>query len=121
MTDPIRPFINLIESIAGAGSSQKNRDVSSQRTAGKATNVASSAIAAVPFSERLATRLSVIDRHDRKRRRQAFVELALLSELGQQIAVDHAMGELVDKVSSIIAADHQMTAELDDILDSVGS
>jgi len=119
MTDPIRPFINFIESIANAGAAKTHETASPKKVGNQQNSSPSSGATALTFSERLAARLAVIDRNDRKRRRQAFVELALLSELGEQLVLDHAMAELVDKVTSIIATDRQMAAELDLTLDNV--
>lgn len=120
MTDPIRPFINLVESIASTTATQKSREAAAQGAIAKPSRQNSSnSNAALSFTERLKTRLSVIDRKDRRMRRQVFIEVALLTELGEQLAMDHALSDLIEKVSSLIAANDTMVTDLDAALDKV--
>ena len=120
MTDPIRPFINLVESIASTTATQKSREAAAQGAIAKPSRQNSSnSNAALSFTERLKTRLSVIDRKDRRKRRQVFIEVALLTELGEQLAMDHALSDLIEKVSSLIAANDTMVTDLDAALDKV--
>ena len=122
MTDPIRPFINLVESIANTTGAQKTREAAAQGAIARQNHQSNSnSTTALSFTERLKTRLSVIDKKDRRKRRQVFIELALLTELGEQLAMDHALSELIEKVSSLIAANEPMVTDLDAVLDNVDS
>jgi len=122
MTDPIRPFVSLVESIARATTAQKSGEpaVTSDVVKQNNQNHFHSSVA-LSFTERLRTRLSVIDRKDRKKRRHVFIELALLSELGEQLAMDHALGDLIDKVSTLVAINENMISDLDALLDNIDS
>jgi len=123
MTDPIRPYVNIIESIArsrkasAADESLPHAPPQQQRSESNGDP----SIAGIRFAERLTTRLSAIDKNDQKRRRQAFVELALISELGEQLGLDIGLSELVDKVSTIIASDQEMAIGLDNMLNDIQS
>ena len=121
MTDPIRPFVSIIESIARAGQITQTGESSTLASADKQQSRKSGEPSALSLAERLSARLAVIDRNDRSRRRQAFVELALLSEFGDQLALDHALGDLVEKVSTIIAADPQTATDLDAMIDQLST
>jgi len=121
MTDPLRPFAGLLDSITRVGRTSRSAGAASQQTTTTSHSVAqhSTPSTTVSLPERLATRLSVIGKDDRKRRRHVFVEVALLSELGDELAMDHGFGELVEEVCAIIATDKHMTDSLDTLLESL--
>ncbi|MES1190155.1 MAG: hypothetical protein ABUS47_03635 [Steroidobacter sp.] len=119
MTDPLRPVVNLIDFITrtkrisntpGSATGQVDSPV-------KSASSGNAQYGAISLTGRLNTRLSAIDRNDHKRRRRAFVEIALLSELGEQLSMDNGFSELVEDICAVIASDKSITAALDGVLD----
>jgi len=102
MTDPLRPFVQIIR----ASLASKSTRPASDRATG--TSPSSSPEARTTpngsLQSRLAARLSAIDRNNTSRMRKTFVETVLLSELGENLAQDPAFAELVNRVSEQLGA-----------------
>lgn len=124
MTDPLRPLVSLLESVSrassstGAASSHSSTATSSPAKE-KNSPQASQESPRQLFVGRLSARLAGLDRRDHRQIRKAFVEVALLSELGDHLAVDSRFAELIDDVVAIISHDARTVADLDKVLESI--
>ena len=117
MTDPLRPLLGSIASITRTtGISNSSTTAHKTDASHNATDATNATKAPGTFVERLTRHLSGVNKNDRKQLRKAFVEVALLNELGDQLIVDADFPELVERISDIIALDERAVAALDDLL-----
>lgn len=106
MTDPLRPFADMIRSLWLA----KAQGKSQSQSHGNAKEVQQRALAPQPkparsFRAQLKARVSASSAGGAARMREVFVETVLLWELGEQLAPDPAFGEMVTTVSDQLASD----------------
>ena len=113
MTDPLRPFAQIIRSL------WRGRTAGAQPSS-SATPTGGPAEPAPRVDESLESRLSAqvagIDTGNPARLRQAFVETVLLWELGEQLARDPEFGEMVSRVSGQLGSDPAVAQNLHGLL-----
>jgi hypothetical protein len=102
MTDPLRPFADLIRTLwlaktQRAGTATRKATPSAPEKAG--------AQRARSLRSQLKARVNASRAAGPARMREAFVETVLLWELGEQLAPDPSFGEMVASVSEQLAAD----------------
>ncbi|MEJ1964233.1 MAG: hypothetical protein WDO56_22880 [Gammaproteobacteria bacterium] len=103
MTDPLRPFADMIRSLWLARLQAKGATQASSK--GKTGAEAPAPRPGRSFRSQLKARVSASRAAGPARMREAFVEAVLLWELGEQLAPDPAFGEMVTTVSEQIASD----------------
>jgi hypothetical protein len=111
MTDPLRPFADLI------------RSLSQSRTRGVERASRPSATASVTpqrtertLKSRIKERIAQAGSANPSRRRELFVEAVLLAELGENLAQDPAFGEMVSRVTQHLHSDSVTGVRLDELL-----
>lgn len=72
------------------------------------------------LQRRLRTRLASLDKWDSGSARKLFVECALTSELGDELANDPAFSRVVQRVTQQLGIDAKQTARLDELLERRG-
>lgn len=113
MTDPLRPFAQIIRSLwrgrIGPAERAHPLQPSSQQTANADESLQS----------QLSARIAGMDRDNAAHLRQAFVETVLLRELGDNLARDPEFGALVTRVCEQLESQppvarnlHQLLAKL---------
>jgi len=119
MTDPLRPFTQVIRSLWRS----RAREAASPGAASPATSAGAAAEAQVltarageTLLSRLRSRLGAVDRHDPKQMREAFVETVLVWELGDQLALDAGLADVVSRVSEQLTADPAVVERLQELL-----
>jgi hypothetical protein len=106
VTDPLRPFQQLIRSL------WRERTEGVKRSSPPAT-----AKKTAPLLEsRLKARIGGLDPGNAGQLRQAFVETVLLWELGEQLSQDPAFGDMAARVSEQLAADPAVADNLNQML-----
>jgi hypothetical protein len=122
MTDPLRPFTQTIRSL-WRFRTRGARDVTSSPGTSAASAMAASTDARPPASRagetlqsRLKSRLAAIDRHDVKQMREAFVETVLRWEIGDQLAMNAGLAEVVARVSEQLTTDPAVVERLQELL-----
>jgi hypothetical protein len=104
MTDPLRPFADMIRALWLART-QGVSPTSRSTTVGKARTDAPPPRGAHSLRSQLKARVCASRAAGPARMREAFVEAVLLWELGEQLAPDPAFGEMVTSVSEQLASD----------------
>jgi hypothetical protein len=125
MTDPLRPFADIIRSLWRARTQTNGKPaVASTATASgvRASMEAARGRRTAPsLQSQLKTRVAACNGASRSRLRETFVETVLLWELGEELAPDPAFGEMVMQVSEQLASDPAICARLDQMLDRLSS
>ncbi len=121
MTDPLRPFTQAIRSLwrsrtRAASDVASSSGSSAATTAGAAEARLPSGRAGETLQSRLKSRLTAIDRRDAKQMREAFVETVLIWELGDQLALDSGLADVVARVSEQLTADPAVVERLQELL-----
>jgi hypothetical protein len=117
MTDPLRPFAQAIRSLWRTRAGEKSRSAGASSSApGAAEPQAPKARVNETFQARLQARIAGLDSRDPKRLREAFVETVLLWEVGDQLAPDPALGDLVARVAEQLATDSAVSERLHQLL-----
>jgi hypothetical protein len=117
--DPLRPFAHLIRSLwtskrqaaGSAGAAAKGSD----------TQRPSVVVEPMPLANRLQTRLAALQQWNGGRARELFVEHILLMEFGEDLALDPAFAELVQRVSSHLGSEPAIGARLDALLQQLAA
>jgi hypothetical protein len=119
MTDPLRPFADMIRSLWL---------VRARATAPARVTVTSRPDADVPTSRslrtlrsRLQARMSASQPAGAARMREAFVETVLLWELGEELASDPRFVEMVTSVAEQVASDPSVGERLNRMLTRLAS
>lgn len=117
--DPLRPFAHLIRSLwtgkrpaAGSGSAPAQ---------GAGTQQARIVAASAPIASRLQTRLAGLQQWNGERARELFVEHILLMEFGEELALDPAFADLVQRVCTHLGSEPAVGARLDELLQQVAA
>jgi len=108
MTDPLRPFADMIRSLWLAKAQGNGKARGMQSTPAAATAARAEGPQTKParsFRAQLKARVSASRASGPARMREVFVETVLLWELGEQLAPDPAFGEMVTTVSDQLASD----------------
>jgi hypothetical protein len=120
MTDPLRPFTQVIRSLLRSrtrGSVADSAGTSSAPSASVSTEARPRASrGGETLESRLKSRLAAIDRRNSKQMRDAFVETVLVWELGDQLAPDPGLADVVARVSEQLAADPAVIERLQELL-----
>jgi hypothetical protein len=122
MTDPLRPFAQACRSLWGARArgTPKGEDTarasSSGSTAAAAEARSRGSRAGETLRTRLTSRLASIDSQDTKQMRDAFVETVLIWELGDPLASDPGLADVVARVSEQLATDAGVVRRLEELL-----
>lgn len=112
MTDPLRPFAQIIRSL------WRGRTSATERTS-PATNTAHPQHRAnvdESLQSRLSARIASVDAENPARLRQAFVETVLLRELGENLARDPDFGALVARVCEQLESQPTVAQNLHQLL-----
>ena len=113
MTDPLRPFADIIRALW-------NKRTQSASRSSAPTNFARADFAVAEAAESLRSRLiSRINRNDSRnisRMRETFVETVLLWELGEHLNRDPGLGEMVTRVAEQLGSDPAVGERLDGLL-----
>jgi hypothetical protein len=115
--DPLRPFADFVRSLsrrttpARAAETAQGRAVSPEQLGADA-----SALATEGLDAKLRAQLGRTGVADRVRAREAFVEVVLAFELGDQLCENPGFAELVKGVSSRIDAHPQLSERLHELL-----
>jgi len=122
MTDPLRPFTQAIRSLWKT----RARGVASAADSSHAASAASNSRGSVGGTQtgragetlrtRLRSRISALDTGDPQKMRDTFVETVLLWELGEHLAPDPALSEVVARVSEQLASDPVVVNRLHELL-----
>jgi|SRR5688572_17367829 hypothetical protein len=126
MTDPLRPFADLIRSL------WRSRAASTARTAAATGSAPAAGTQRALHEPRIQARVRSLQSHLRARiaesggaspakMREAFVEAVILHELGEQLAPDASVSELVSRVSEQLASDPEVGERLDRLLTRLAS
>ncbi|HWM69321.1 MAG TPA: hypothetical protein VNO35_22215 [Steroidobacteraceae bacterium] len=114
MTDPLRPFAQIIRSLWRGRASATERASPANHTARPSPqhtpNVDES------LQSRLSARIAGIDTENPARLRQAFVETVLLRELGENLARDPDFGALVTRVCEQLESQPTVAQNLHQLL-----
>jgi hypothetical protein len=119
MTDPLRPFAERIRSLRRESTGKAARTTESAGSVGSAQGGARAARpprTAESLRLRLQARIAGVAPDDPRRMREAFVETVLLWELGEELATDAALGDLVTRVSEQLVADPEVAERMHQML-----
>lgn len=116
--DPLRPFAHLIRSLwtgkkGAAGASGSTRGAGSQQS--------HAVTASAPVVNRLQSRLASLQQWNGARARELFVEHILLMEFGEDLALDPAFADLVQRVCGQLGSEPAIGARLDELLQKVAA
>ncbi len=95
MTDPLRPFAQIIRSLWRGRVAATERAATASQTSSSPQH---NAYVDESLQSRLTTRIAGVDTENPARLRQAFVETVLLRELGENLARDPDFGAMVARV-----------------------
>lgn len=122
MTDPLRPFTQAIHSLWRTRAGEKNNTASatpSPAAASTADRRPPAPAVSETLQSRLQARMLGLDTNDPRRLREAFVETVLLWEIGDHLAPDPGLSEVVSRVAEQLAVDpivgdrlHQLLLQL---------
>jgi hypothetical protein len=113
VTDPLRPFAQIIRSLwrgrapAAQSSSSTSQTGSPPEPAPRVDE---------SLQSRLSAQIAGIDTANAARLRQAFVETVLLWELGEQLARDPEFAQMVSRVSEQLGSDAAVAQNLHGLL-----
>ena len=122
MTDPLRPFTQAIRSLwktrargvaSAADSSHAASGASSSRSGAGSKQTGR---AGETLRTRLHSRISALDTGDRQKMRDTFIETVLLWELGEHLAPDPGLSEVVARVSEQLATNPALVDRLHELL-----
>lgn len=113
MTDPLRPFAQLIRAL---WSKRAQPGEPTQTQTARAGPAPAAPHAGESLRSRLSNRLGAVDPQNVSRMREVFVETTLLWELGEHLARDPAFTEMVARVSDQLTTDATMTQRLHHLL-----
>jgi hypothetical protein len=117
--DPLRPFAHLIRSLwTGKRPAAGTAGAATQSTGAQHPHAVA---ASSPVANRLQTRLAALQQWNGERARELFVEHILLMELGEDLALDPAFADLVQRVCSQLATEPAVGARLDELLQQVAA
>jgi hypothetical protein len=121
--DPLRPFAGLIRSLWKSNTSATSRAESPAppTTAGaeQPQGEAVEALAEATLRSRLRERIAQLGLADPRRAREAFVEVILSAELGEELSRDPAFSDVVKRVADEIAADSGLGTQLQSLLQAL--
>jgi hypothetical protein len=103
MTDPLRPFADMIRALWLART--KNPGVTGSSASAKTGAVNSVSRRVRSLRSHVKSRVAACSGLGSARMREAFVEAVLVWELGEELARDSAFGEMVANVSEQLASD----------------
>lgn len=114
--DPLRPFAHLIRSLT---TGKKSAPGTAAR--GASTRQSHAVAASAPIVNRLQTRLAALQQWNGERARELFVEHILLAEFGEDLALDPAFADLVQRVCGQLGSEPALGARLDELLQDVAA
>lgn len=117
--DPLRPFAHLIRSLWTAKRPATN--AAGSATQGTGTQQPHAIAPSAAIASRLQSRLSTLQQWNGERARELFVEHILLAEFGEDLALDPAFAELVQRVCSHLGSEPAVGARLDELLQQVAA
>ena len=117
MLDPLRSLAELVRTLTRprAETRGETRSGAKSTTAEEAVPVGE----AQALREKLRQRIRLVGTSDRRRSREVFVETVLASELGERIALDPAMVEIVSKVAQQLGDDAATDRDLHLLFDDL--
>jgi hypothetical protein len=116
--DPLRPFAHLIRSL---WTGKRPAAGTAGATQGTGAQHSHAVAASASVANRLQTRLATLQQWNGERARELFVEHILLMELGEDLALDPAFADLVQRVCSQLATEPGVGARLDELLQQVAA
>jgi len=123
MLDPLRSLAELVRTLTRSRADRRAQtSATSQHSPAADTKPAASTLGGVEeLRERLRRRLTSIDKNDRRRAREAFVETVLASELGDAVTLDPALSDVVRKVAQQLGNDPATERDLALLFDELAS
>jgi hypothetical protein len=112
VTDPLRPFAQIVRALWTSAASRTRH----KRSAAPAPSSETHPRAGESLQAKLVERIASVERDDVGRMRETFVETVLLWELGDHLAQDPAFNELVHRVSAQLAMDPAVGSRLQALL-----
>jgi hypothetical protein len=121
MTDPLRPFANIIRTLWRSRTQANGTPTAANQAATSAASMPPGAAARArtpgrTLQSHLKARIAACSGANSTRLRETFVETVLLWELGDELAPDPGFGEMVSHVSEQLATDPAVAARLDQLL-----
>lgn len=115
MTDPLRPFAQIIRALFHGRSQRTGAgDTATQPSSPRVdTHIPTEGGS---LQSRLVSRIASIDASNANRMRETFIETVLLWELGEELAQDPAFREMVARVSQQLAMDSALSRRLHQLL-----
>lgn len=113
--DPLRPFRSLVRSLGATTTVQRTAGASSASQAAAAEK-SEGAAPAGSMESRLRLQLAAMQSWNPRRSREIFVKHVLLSELGENLELDPAFSDLVEKVADQIDSATGLRERLDQVL-----
>ena len=101
--DPLRPFAHLIRSLSTGKRSAAG--AAGAATQGAGAQQPHAVAPSAPVVNRLQTRLAALQQWNGERARELFVEHMLLMEFGEDLALDPAFADLVQRVCSQLGSE----------------
>jgi len=125
MIDPLRSLAELVRTLTRSRSASRPAagEVQRHRASGQPDAAADNSTAAVSGIEalrgKLRDRLRALGTRDRRRAREAFVEVVLASELGDAITLDPALAQMVSRVAQQLGDDPATERDLAAMIDEL--
>jgi hypothetical protein len=120
MTDPLRPFADVIRTLWRAKTARTRNAASGTNSTSTAETAEAAQTVSAGSNEalqsRLKARIATLDLANPRKLRETFVETVLLAELGERLAPDPAFAELVLRVSEQLDSDRQTGERLHQLL-----
>jgi hypothetical protein len=117
--DPLRPFTHLIRSLwTGKRPAAGTAGAASRGTDAQHPNAV---VTSTPVANRLQTRLAALQQWNGERARELFVEHILLMEFGEDLSLDPAFADLVQRVCLQLGSEPAIGARLDELLQQVAA
>jgi hypothetical protein len=123
MPDPLRSLAELVRTLTRSRTEKRGPTPSRETRPDVADSTAPRQLTgsgrADVLRERLSSRLKLVGTTDARAAREAFVEIVLATELGEDLALDPAMAEIVARVSRQLASDPTTERDLGALLDEL--
>lgn len=114
--DPLRPFLTLVRALWTDSAASVKATRRPPVDGSGSTSAAGEVAASMPIERRLQSQLAALRSWNPQRAREIFVTQVLLGELGQQLTLDPAFMDLVQKVSAQLGNELKLSARLDRVL-----